>query len=235
MTLGTYPLSSLARHWTERSNLQANDRVFSSDGSEGLYNALRLLLNAHHDQPPKRCQVQEPKKIIQDDAGLFLPPVVCSSEHTMPVDDYARPQWIQSTSCENLPDQSVCYSAPLVWLSVIGVNRFWPLVSLDDKAALAESHPDPNNAPTQGILGPPLVMKLCLLVFLAFSFFHLFCCARGSYMAKPCFRAYFAPSGDPRQITLIWFGSSLVAFLGSSPPGAAAFLRCLPSQCRVPG
>ena len=38
MTLGTYPLSSLARHWTERSNLQANDRVFSSDGSEGLYN-----------------------------------------------------------------------------------------------------------------------------------------------------------------------------------------------------
>jgi hypothetical protein len=214
MTLSTYPHSSLARHWTERPPLQANDRVFSSDGSEGLYNALRLLINADpaDQEPSKRCRLSDPTGALGE-TSLFLPLVSCSSA---PIDDYAPPLWISPSSCEEKANILHCsYPEPAVWLSVIGMNRFWPLAPLvSHKVSLTESVPGGKNTPSQGLLAPPLVMKLCLLGLLGFAIFHFFCCAQGSYMAKPSFRAYFATSGDPRQITLIALGSSLVAYLG---------------------
>ena len=224
MTLSTYPLSPLARHWTERPLLPANDRVFGSDGSESLYNAFRLLINA--DQPdqelPRRCHVSEPawpsdqmawQKAAERDTQLFLPTVVCTSS---PIEDYAPPLWIDPSSCAGTEGGPICsYPGPVVWLSVIGMNRFWPLVPLGSEPAEVQIPSDDiKNVPSQGLLGPPLVMKLVLLALLAFSLFHLLCCWRGSYMAKPSFRAYFAASGDPKQSVLIAQGSSLVAFIG---------------------
>jgi hypothetical protein len=217
MTLSTYPLSSLTRHWTERPPLPAADRVFSSDGSEALYNALRLLINADYKdrKHPQKCHVSEPEG--QDTAGaedkIFLPPVSCIDS---PIGDYAPPLWIASSSCTETDKKMVCsYPGPPVWLSVIGVNRFWPLVPLGSEPA-SDQIPacDQKNVPSQGLLRLPLVMKLALLALVGFSLFHLFCCARGSYMAKPAFRAYFAASGDPKQTALVWLGSTLVAVLG---------------------
>ncbi len=209
MTLSTYPLSSLARHWTERPPLSAADRVFSSDGSEALYNALRLLINADYKDRnhPQKCHVSEPEDKI------FLPPVSCTDR---PIGDYAPPLWIAPSSCTGTGENKVCsYPGPPVWLSVIGVNRFWPLVTLGSEPASDQIGAcDRKNVPSQGVLQLPLVMKLALLALFGFSLFHLFCCARGSYMAKPAFRAYFAASGDPKQTTLVWLGSTLVAVLG---------------------
>ena len=224
MTLSTYPLSALSRHWTERPALPANDRVFSSDASESLYNALRLLLNADHpDQElPKKCRVSEPdwpvgqkawREIAESETQLFLPTVVCTDS---PIADYAPPLWIDPSSCMQTEETPICsYPGPPVWLSVIGVNRFWPLAPLGMERAAVETHASSQkDKPSRGILRLPLIMKLSLLTLLGFSFFHLLCCQKGSYMAKPSFRAYFAASGDPRQTTLIGLGSSLVAFLG---------------------
>lgn len=217
MTLSTYPLSSLARHWTERPPLPAADRVFSSDGSEALYNALRLLINADYKdrKQPQKCHVSEPDG--QDTAGaedkIFLPPVSCTDS---PIGDYAPPLWIAASSCSETDKKMVCsYPGPPVWLSLIGVNRFWPLVPLASEPASDQIGAcDRKNVPSQGVLRLPLVMKSVLLVLVGLSLFHLFCCARGSYMAKPAFRAYFAASGDPKQTTLVWLGSTLVAVLG---------------------
>jgi hypothetical protein len=224
MTLSTYPLSALSRHWTERPPLPANDRVFSSDGSEGLYNAFRLLINADHpDQTlPKRCRVSEPdwpldqkawRDLAESETQLFLPTVVCVES---PIDDYAPPLWVDASTCAGTGKPVICsYPGPPVWLSVIGVNRFWPLVPLGTEGAGTEIlAADEKSQPSQGILGPPLIMRLFLLMLAGFSLFHLFCCWRGSYMAKPSFRAYFAASGDPKQTTLIGLGTSLVLFLG---------------------
>lgn len=204
MTLSTYPLSPLARHWTERPHLPANDRVFSSDISEGLYNAFRLLLDANPtpQQPLPRCRVT--------DSRLFLPVVSCSGGPA--VNDYAPPLWLQPSNCKK-NDPNCSYPGPYVWLSVIGVNRFWPLASLGPDPATSQTCPaDKDSQPTAGRVGVPLVMQLALLALLAFSLFHLYCCASGSFMAKPSFRAYFAGKGDPKQTVLICLGSSLVAF-----------------------
>jgi hypothetical protein len=216
MTLSTYPLSSLARHWTERPPLPASDRAFSSDGSEALYNALRLLLNADYAdrKHPKSCHVREPDG-LQDGGGnayrLFLPPVDCTDK---PISDYAPPLWIFPSSCTETTNARVCtYPGPDVWLSVIGANRFWPLVPLTSEVHETGAC-DKSNQPSRGILGLPLLMKLALLALLGFSVFHFFCCARGSYMAKPSFRAYFAASNDPKQLTLVCLGSTLLAALG---------------------
>ena len=217
MTLSTYPLSPLARHWTERPPLPAADRVFSSDGSEALYNALRLLINADYRdrKHPQKCHVTETD--WQDAVGAedktFLPPVSCADS---PIGDYAPPLWIASSSCTETGENKVCsYPGPPVWLSVIGVNRFWPLATLGPEPAPHQIGAcDPKNVPSRGVLQLPLAMKLALLALVGLSLFNLFCCARGSYMAKPAFRAYFAASGDPKQTTLVWLGSTLVAALG---------------------
>lgn len=223
MTLSTYPLSPLARQWTERPPLPANDRVFASDGSEGLYNAFRLLINAdfRDETLPNRCRVSEPswgsrhtwRHTVESDDHLFLPTVVCTRT---PIVDYAPPLWIDPSSCAKTDTGPICsYPGPVVWLSVIGVNRFWPLVPLDlDSPAAEIAAFDEKSKPSQGSLALPLVMKLFLAALLGFSVFHAWCCWRGSYMAKPAFRAYFAASGDPRQSTLIWLGSSVVGYLG---------------------
>lgn len=224
MTLSTYPLSSLARHWTERPLLPANDRVFSSDGSEGLYNAFRLLINADlpEEKLPKKCRVSEPawlpdktvwRNSAESETQLFLPTVVCIQS---PIADYAPPLWIDRSSCVKTEQTPICsYPGPAAWLSVIGVNRFWPLLPMNGEGASAEIPAlEGENKPSQGTLRPPLLMKLLLLAVLSFSLFHLLCCWGGSYMAKPSFRAYFASSGDPKQTTLVALGSSLVVFLG---------------------
>src|ERR1700693_365171 len=217
MTLSTYPLFPLARDWTEHQTLPASDRVFSADTSEGTYIAFRLLLNdsSLNDASANadRCQViEENEKSDDSDKGLFLPRISCTQDP--PVPDYSAPFWMVVNPCGELKplksDKPCSYPGPGTWLSVIGVNRFWPMASLTewtpDKAPsnsepvladwakrprATERDTEPGGRPEM-----PLGMKVFFLCLLTFSLFHVWCCWSGSFTAKPSFLAHFATTGD---------------------------------------
>ena len=112
------------------------------------------------------------------------------------------------------------YLGPATWLSVIGVNRFWPLASLTSETPhtldvrwtatkLAEGRKDdPGERPET-----PVGMKLFFFALAGFSAFHAWCCWSGSYTAKPVFRAHFASTGDEDHRWLVFGGSCCVAFI----------------------
>jgi hypothetical protein len=225
MTLSTYPLFPLEHRWTDEK-LTSTDRIFSSDGFEGTYIAFRLLLN---DKSLNRGEWDASRCHVLSDGEMFLPLVSCGAG-TTPIPDYSPPYWMvpKSDQCDETSSaEELDYCRPATWLSVIGVNRFWPMASLTKKmrsqewAALGlwkspeqrEDHSerahDPGGRPEM-----PLGMKVFLLVLAGFSLFHAWCCWFGSYTAKPAFRAHFANEGDVRHWLLVFAGSACLAFLG---------------------
>lgn len=226
MTLSTYPLFPLERDWTEHQSLPAADRVFSGDTTEGTYVAFRLLLNAkslNNGKPdPDRCHVLEKEKDTdKDEDGIFVPPVSCTTDP--PIPDYSPPFWTLPDQCgeiKNANTKECHYTGPATWLSVIGVNRFWPMASLTKDTPQAppadettigrmkDREKEPGGRPEM-----PLGMKVFLLILTGFSLFHVWCCWSGSYTAKPAFRAHFASTGDQRHTLLVFSASCCVAFL----------------------
>jgi hypothetical protein len=225
MIITNYPLFPLTRDWTEHEVLPAADRVFSSDTSEGTYIAFRVLKNAgslnddHNDQDG--CH------LARDQKEIFVPHVICKDS---PIPDYLPPYWMVPDDCSK--DQARLtgcnYSGPATWLTVIGVNRFWPIASLAGSAETPEIHPY-NSAVTLPPLGTPNSqhdstepgrtlelppgVKVFWLILIMFSIFHAWCCWAGSYTAKPNFRAHFASTGDWQHALLVFSGSCIVAFL----------------------
>ncbi len=227
MTVSTYPLFPLEHRWTDQA-LSGADRIFSADGSEGTYVAFRLLLNDqslnHGRWDPQQCHV-----LREDGKDIFLPPVVCPIG-AAPLPDYSPPFWTKSVSgqCdkESVKEGWECYPGPATWLSVIGVNRFWPIAALQGEtgrgqfqALESSTSPQTNNVASErahnagGTPETPLGMKVFLLVLVGFSIFHACCCWFGSYTSKPAFRAHFASPGDLGHASLILGGSSCVSFL----------------------
>ncbi|SRR6266436_438378 len=144
MTLSTYQLFPLERDWTEHQSLPAADRVFSADATEGTYVAFRLLLGTGSLTEGKpdsdRCRV------IDKDKTIFLPQIACVGDP--PIPDYSPPFWALEDQCGEMtvPDaakimqtpKDCSYLGPATWLSVIGVNRFWPMASLTQTPAPTE-------------------------------------------------------------------------------------------------
>ena len=135
MTLSTYPLFPLERDWTEHQSVEASDRTFSSDGSEGTYVAFRLLLNDESVNPwtpdSDRCHIADP---AEHEKAIFLPSVACGTQTRTPIPDYSGPFWTLADQCGEMrpgnTGENCPYPGPATWLSVIGDNRFWPLASL---------------------------------------------------------------------------------------------------------
>lgn len=221
MTLSTYPLFPLERDWTEHQSLAAADRVFSGDATEGTYVAFRLLLNDKSLNAGKpaadRCHVLD-----KDEETIFVPSIACAGD--TPIPDYAPPFWTLPDQCGEMSTANTgeqCpYPGPATWLSVIGVNRFWPMASLT-KNTPSMPPPDQRTIGRMEDRGKepggrpeiPLGMKVFLLILSAFSVFHAWCCWSGSYTAKPAFRAHFASTGEWRQTLLVFGGSCCIAFL----------------------
>ena len=231
MTLATYPLFPLERDWTEHQSLVAADRVFGSDTAEGTYVAFRLLLNNGRlndgKQVTDRCQVLE-EDGVKNEETIFVPSIACAVDP--PIPDYSAPFWTLLNQCGEfkIPNtanvqntgKNCSYPGPATWLSVIGVNRFWPIASLTEETPVAvtvipkpidraeDRENDPGGRPEM-----PLGMKVFLLILIGFSSFHALCCWFGSYTAKPAFRAHFASTGEWRHTTLVFAASCCVAFL----------------------
>jgi hypothetical protein len=231
MALSTYPLFPLERDWTEHQSLTAADRTFGADTTEGTYVAFRLLLNDSSlndgTLDATRCHVIDKDEGKNKDDSLFLPPISCRTDP--PIPDYSPPFWTLADQCgerKNANTGEQCpYPGPATWLSVIGVNRFWPMAALTESALKtpldssrrmldlenergSERKTEPGGRPEM-----PLGMKVFLLILLAFSLFHAWCCWSGSFTAKPAFRAHFASTGEWRHTFLIFSGSCCVAFL----------------------
>jgi hypothetical protein len=214
MTLTNYPLFPLARDWTEHEEVPAADRAFSSDTSEGTYIAFRVLLSSRSLNggtiDASRCHLAH-----EEPLDIFVPEVVCNKD---PVPDYSPPYWVAPDNCseDHANGPSCSYPGPATWLTVIGVNRFWPIASLTDDSQLASDHGASQVQPDEPgtTLTMPPGMKLFFAVLIAFSLFHAWCCWYGSYTAKPNFRAHFASVGGWRHTVLVFFGSSLLAFIG---------------------
>jgi hypothetical protein len=242
VTLTTYPLFPLTRDWTEDPNHSAADRGFSSDTSEGTYIAFRVLLSS---KSLNGGTVNKNRCYLGGDASghIFVPPVACSKEPTpdySPIPDYSPPYWVAPVDCDKT--EACNYSGPATWLTVIGINRFWPIASLTSspqeleknktatksclgtansndqpEASAGSQTPVATDAPDEPgrRLEMPPGMKVFFAVLIAFSCFHAWCCWRGSYTAKPNFLAHFASAGDGRHTVLVFSGSSLLAFIAT--------------------
>src|SRR6266851_2947117 len=235
MALSTYPLFPSERDWTEHQTLTAADRVFGADTIEGTYVAFRLLLNDRSlndgNLDAAQCHVIDSEKVKNKDGretGLFLPPVSCAVG--APIPDYSPPFWTLADQCgerKNAATGLACpYPGPATWLSVIGVNRFWPMAALTERTPKtssdssqrtvklsatergSERETEPGGRPEM-----PLGMKVFSLILLVFSLFHAWCCWSGSFTAKPAFLAHFANTGEWRHTFLIFSASCCVAFL----------------------
>jgi hypothetical protein len=228
MTLSTYPLFPLEHRWTDHQRLAAADRIFNLDYSEGIYVALRLLLNdkSVNTKPENKrgCSV-----LSADEGKIFLPRVACGSDSS-PIPDYSPPFWTLTDHCGEEMDNGIeCpYPGPATWLSVIGGNRFWPMAALTDQVSKEQDQPvglwgkaktpdvesetDRANEPG-GRPGMPLGMKSFFFALVGFALFHACCCWFGSYTAKPAFRAHFASEGDWRHSLLVLAGSAIIAFM----------------------
>lgn len=227
MVLSTYPLFPLERDWTEHQSLPAADRVFGSDTTEATYVAFRLLLNdkslndGQTDQAKCHVTAKQPKD------SLFLPFIACAADP--PIPDYSPPFWVLPDQCGEMKTaaygEDCLYPGSSTWLTVIGVNRFWPMASLTDfaRASQTVSPNSPANAASGeraaeratepgGRPEMPLGMKIFWLTLIGLALFHAWCCRSGSFTAKPAFRAHFASTGDWRHILLIFAGSCCVAF-----------------------
>jgi len=216
MLLSTYPLLS----WTQDAippihrppgsgaTSKTSFRVFPQDLAEGIYIASRELLEQ-------------------------LPDVNWS----IPISDYGVLYRGQSD------DASPENHRPATWLSVVGHRQFWAIAILNDNAERNHRKFGPIGAVSASLLTPeartstdasgstnssagnsserqvwvydlPGEMTAALLVCVAISLWHLYCCWNGSIIKSPRVRAYFAPIAHEQHAILIFIGSFVLGLLG---------------------
>lgn len=252
LQLSTYPLFAWEQDWTNwpRARNEHSHRVFTEDLVEGTYIAARFLL---HDEVLGDNLAGTPRCSSETDDSktrCFLP--INPSARDFPLPDYAAPFWTVPQDCKDVVVKGgdltpLCgsYLRPAIWISVLGRGDFYPLAAFHDEKIglknLAEIQADarcrtaaqpPAGRSDDGPKpsGMPLGMKLCLISILGAASFHIACCLKASFTAKPSFRAHFAMtrdahvSGPWRQPALIVIGSALIMFMAvASAWGCGAF------------
>jgi len=219
MSLSTYPLFEREREWVDGNGSSPGQRLFDSDYSEGTYIAFRLLLHtqALSEDPSHVCalrsnagQIDEPADAV---AGTLPPLPVSCRQLSPPIPDYGMPSWVIPKKCQNGNDENECdaYRRPATWLTALGRDGFWPIAALNEKTMESKL---PDRGPI-GENGPqiPLSLKLFLALLGGFVGFHLWCCWKASFTAKPSFRAHFVDPGEKRHTMLVFLGGLFVAML----------------------
>jgi hypothetical protein len=211
MSLSTYPLLSREQEWIHGN---VAPRLFNSDASEGTYIAMRMLLRTPtlRQEPPaesnKPCLAMAsgsvPVATVSPDCSEDAPTV----DETIP--DYGNPQWMVPVGCKAGAGSSQCdaYHRPAIWVSVIARDGYWPVAALNGirfSADVSDADRYPFNI--------PLSFKLGLLLMGIFCSFHLWCCSKASFTAKPAFRAHFAGPQGLRHTVLLSLGSLTAGIL----------------------
>jgi hypothetical protein len=205
MTLSTYPLIPWEQDWTGYRS--QSHRVFADYTAEAIYTATRLLVGSQAfvvaDDPDNKADCS-----VVDNEHKFVPPAFCNST---PLPDYALPFWSVPLNGEGKPDPG--FDRPPVWLSVAGRSEFWPVVVFLPKSFPVDASPHAPKTPDSGLnlYGLTLTMKLASLALVALCLFHIGCCWKASFTAKPNFRAHFASNFSWRHPVLICAGGFQVA------------------------
>jgi hypothetical protein len=252
MSLSTYPLLEREREWVRNTDLSPSDaaalspgqRLFNSDSSEGTYIALRLLLHTPVLSDPNVQDISDSCRLPRN-MGQFDPPVDtifgslsplspdCNTqllgEKKPPIPDYGVPSWTIPEECKSDETEGECdaYWRPATWLTVLGRDGYWAISATNEQTTIERDPPDGPSAASE----MPLSIKLWLVFLLFFVSFHLWCCGRASFTAKPSFRTHFAnpdeyimvrpsprarfanPYEWPQHTLLIFLGGLFVAML----------------------
>ena len=221
MTLSTYPSLPEIEDWTKPNPIPAKNprppplpaapgtldppdpprpleadfshshHIFTQSSTEGTYVALRFLL--------QQSMVSSPTP--ETPSHHFLPPNCGFRLNGFYVPNYSAPFWLTAY-------QQACHT-PVVWVSVLGSDRLWPVASLEGEIVPPSYSLVTLLHPLQSIAGlllrrqslyslnsyrlpdVPLSMNVCLFAVLAWALFHLNCCIHPSITVKPDHRTYF--------------------------------------------
>jgi hypothetical protein len=228
LSISTYPLLERQGQWlaSQQTGSTPDHRSFISDFSEATYVALRLLLHSatlnqvakgEKESPLAHLDTYELSSGERGDppsplaAGGSLPMIKRGRKPGTPVADYGLPLWEAKSSCSVDSDKPDCQASfsPPTWISVIGRDGFWAIASLNEDTMRG----DTQYTAEKKELEIPASMKVALILLAIFAGFHLWCCAKASFTAKPAFRTHFANPGDNRHIVLIFLGSLFVTLL----------------------
>jgi len=224
MSLSTYPLLEREREWVGSTASSPGQRLFNSDTSEGTYIALRLLL---HTQTLSEDPSADPTDncTLPRDTGQFaaptdtvsgsLPPLRADCKPPVPLPDYGMPSWVIPKECVPPASGSNCdaFRRPATWLTVLGRDGFWAIAAMNESTMQS-------SVPERGRINIeiPLSLKLWLVFLAGFVCFHMWCCWKASFTAKPSFRTHFANPGEWRHTVLVflggWFAAMLPLFVG---------------------
>lgn len=131
---------------------------------------------------------------------------IAKPELCLPLQDYGPPSWLLGGQL----------TRPPTWLSVLGVDRLWPVAAIDEsKDPIPSTLPwvhtgAKNHGPP---LRPPMSTWVCFTIVLLWCGLHLCCCWYVSRTATPRCRAYFAPVPGVSHDVLIFFGCMLFVLL----------------------
>jgi hypothetical protein len=195
MSVSTYPLLERQQQWIIGKPLTGGQRSFNSDTSEGTYVALRFLLHA-----PSLSENGTDPCTLKPGAADVLPalPEACNL-----IPDYGVPSWLKPVDPVRQPP---------TWVSVLGRDGYWAIAALDEKTTqhtTGERDRSDREAPSD----IPLILRIWMICLAGFSSFHIWCCWRASFTAKPAFRTHFANPGDRRHTLLVFLGSCFAATL----------------------
>ena len=202
------------------------DRLYVSSGNVGTFNAIVGLLSQEHPQSASPAPVANPAdpaaRISSSHAGSFLP--------YAPYAEYGSPGLLGATG------QEYCQERPLLWLTILGRDGFWPVVGLSDAdlrtkdaqlplaffstqgqpastlltASGAYTLLDPHNSPELKVRTPPAWnIAYCLSVMLLVL--HAALSLSGNSLADSEARAQFARSSDWRGNVILAIGASALA------------------------
>jgi len=232
MSLSTYPLMEREREWIEGVDRSPGQRLFNSDSSEGTYIALRLLLHtqALSEDPKTADSCTLPRDTGQFAALTYppsgsLPPLPLACRQVRPpIPDYGMPRWMIPNDCGGECD---VYQRPGTWLTTLGRDGYWALAAINEKTIPDRDPADGSSADTE----MPLSLKLWLVLLASFVCFHMWCCWKASFTAKPSFRTHFANPDEyfrpkpsfrthfanldewPRHTVLVFLGGCFAAML----------------------
>jgi hypothetical protein len=222
-------------------------RAFTYESAQGTFLALSFLLAKHAPETPQDqiagkkavagknppSDSDPPDDVHDSDSpclldvkapNRFLPRKDPSCNDPglstyLPTPGYGAPVWLKK-----VPLGDSDSGRPVVWVSVLGNDGFWPVASLDGELPFALSRSrsilTAVEAPWQTVFGNeppdsryPLSIPFSLEVFLAivllWALANFYCCAGPSLRVKPVYRSYFVrprvPPQDGESAKTSWF------------------------------
>jgi hypothetical protein len=228
LSLSTYPLLERQRAWLayQQPETSSDHRSFNSDFSEATYIAFRMLLHSTTlNQIASGTEISSDTHVevysLSTDTRSANPPmlgitgslpmVTSGRNPSIPLADYGLPLWQEKTPWSIVRDthESQVSLTPPTWISVIGRDGFWAIASLNEDTLVNLS----TYTAERMELEIPASLKVTLVVLAIFAGFHLWCCSKASFTAKPAFRTHFINPGDNRHIFLVFLGSVFVTLL----------------------